>query len=510
MHDSRFAWWERRWFFALVLIGSAIPLLYPTIPPLVDLPGHMGQYRVELDDNSIPELRNFYSFHWQLIGNLAVDLLIIPMAKIFGLELGVKLIIIAIPMLAIGGIFWISREVHGKVTPIALFILPLAYNHPFNFGFVNYSLSMALALNAFALWIRLGRLKRYRTRATLFVVLSPVLWVGHVYGWATLCIFCASWELAIDLDIGGFSVRALLNAAGRCLPLTPPLLLMIIWRSGSSASSILQYSWLDKLQWWIMVFRDRWASYDAISAILLIVLFVGLVGTKFIALTRSLILIAIILSILYVIMPSVVFGLAYADMRLTPYIIIFGFLALTVEEPVSKTMRYAIATTGCAFFLIRMTGATLSFAQSADAFDDDLAVLQHVPDYARLAGFVGHTCRSGWNPDMFDHLPSMAIVRKRAFTNDQWGIGSGQLMRPIYPGGDEAARRYRGDPDQIVTAQRCGSIWSLDTALKELPRDKFDYVWLINPPPFDINNIGGMKRVWENESSALYLIDRRP
>jgi hypothetical protein len=42
-------WWENRWLIAALIVASAVPLLYPPIPPLVDLFGHMGRYRVELD-----------------------------------------------------------------------------------------------------------------------------------------------------------------------------------------------------------------------------------------------------------------------------------------------------------------------------------------------------------------------------------------------------------------------------------------------------------------------------
>ena len=41
-------WWETRVAVAIAVIAAAIPLIYPSIPPLVDLLGHMGRYRVEL------------------------------------------------------------------------------------------------------------------------------------------------------------------------------------------------------------------------------------------------------------------------------------------------------------------------------------------------------------------------------------------------------------------------------------------------------------------------------
>ena len=165
-------WWESRPFVAAMILLAFVPLLYPPVPPLVDLLGHMGRYRVELDLANSPDLQRFYGFEWHLIGNLGVDLLIVPLAKVFGLELAVKLIVMSIPPLTVAGFLWVAREVHNRLPPTVLFALPFAFGHPFLFGFVNYSLAMAFAFLAFGLWLRLGRqgrtgLARFAVRADL-------------------------------------------------------------------------------------------------------------------------------------------------------------------------------------------------------------------------------------------------------------------------------------------------------------------------------------------------------
>src|SRR5215217_8582876 len=83
-------WWETRPYVAALILLSAVPLLYPPIPPLVDLLGHMGRYRVELDLDSSPWLSRYYGFHWAAIGNLGVDLLLMPLEPLIDLEPAVK------------------------------------------------------------------------------------------------------------------------------------------------------------------------------------------------------------------------------------------------------------------------------------------------------------------------------------------------------------------------------------------------------------------------------------
>ena len=89
---------------------------------------------------------------------------------------------------------------HGRIPATALFALPLAYCFPLQFGFVNFMLSMAIALPSFALWLRLGRLGKLRLRAAIFVPLSCALWVCHTFGWGVLGVLAFSAEMVREHD----------------------------------------------------------------------------------------------------------------------------------------------------------------------------------------------------------------------------------------------------------------------------------------------------------------------
>ena len=269
-------WWQTRAFVLVVALLATVPLLWPTIPPLVDLPGHMGRYRVQEAIGSYPHVAAWYDYRWSLIGNLGVDLLVVPLAKLFGLELAVKLIVMAIPALSVTGLLWISREVHGRIPATALFALPLAYSYPFQFGFVNFALAMAIALNLFAWWLRLARQGRLRFRALVFVPISCALWVCHTFGWGVLGVLAFSAEMIRQHDRlkdghNGHWLESWVRAGLGCLPLALPMALMVFWRSGDHVSGQTAdwFNWTAKLHWVTMILRDRWMWFDIASVGLL-------------------------------------------------------------------------------------------------------------------------------------------------------------------------------------------------------------------------------------------------
>jgi len=494
---------------ALLILVSAIPLLWPVIPPLTDLPGHMGRYRVELDQlagRSSP----YYAFHWRLVGNLGVDLLIIPMAKVFGLELGVKLIVMAIPMLMVTGMLWLAREIHGHIPPTILFALPLAYNRPFMFGFVNYGLAMALMLCALALWLRLARLEHYRLRALVFLGIAPGLWLCHVYGWGCLCLMAGLAELVHQAQRSRNIAATLRAAVIQCLVLTPPLLMMLLWRDEHGSGRVGGFFfWEGKLAWFREALRDQWPLFD-IASVLVIVGIVGIATVSpWFRFSRKGLAITLGLAAAWLLLPYMLFGSAYADLRLSPYLILLTVVAIDLSPRAKPALARWIGLAGLLFFGVRTAATTVSFATIARAQNQALEALNAVPQGARLVSFVGYSCTQAWGGNRLDHLPALAFVRRHAFANDQWDLPGAQLLQSRYPVGDATVRYYHGDPSQMVMPAWCtDERWATpEQALANLPRDAFDYVWLIEPPTFDQRQLHGMTKLWANGPNVLYRID---
>lgn len=498
-------WWETRWFVLAAMLLAAVPLLWPEIPPLTDLPGHIGRYRVMLGD--APELAPYYAFHWRVVGNLGVDLLVAALAPWIGLEPAVKLIVIAIPVLTVGALLWLSRELTGRVSPWALFALPLTYNYFFHFGFVNFTLAMALALAGWALWLRMARLGQLRMRAVLFVAIGLVVWTAHVMGWAMLCLFAFASEWVRARRAGAGWPAAVVRAGIHCLPLAPPLLALLFWRGGGSAGDTARFLELStKLKGLGSLLRDRWLAFDvAATALLLVLIYAGVRG-RIGRLAPEAAAASALAALAFLLLPFLLMGSAYADLRLLPYAMMVALAGLApLTEAAERTLR-RIALAGLAFVLLRTAATTASYALYDRDWTRELAALDHLPRGARVLVLAGDTCDQPWAHSRRLHLASLAIARRGAFTNGQWRMAGAPLLTVKLQGvGD-----FGNDPSQVSVPAPCTTDPNLipqARALAQFPREVFTHVWMIRPHAAAAGERAGLTPLWQRGDSVLYAVD---
>ncbi|MDB5686418.1 MAG: hypothetical protein JWR77_1007 [Rhizorhabdus sp.] len=499
-------WWTSPYYIGALALACIIPLLSPTVPPLVDLMGHMGRYAVELADPQSPLRAQYFDFKWALMGNLGVDLLVIPLSKIFGLELAVKLIVMAVPVLTLTGMLLIAQEVHGRLPATAALAAPFAFCWPFQWGFINYVLAMALTLNAFALWLYLARTGRVRLRAILFVPIGALIWLAHGFAWGVLGLLAFAAELVRMRDQGRSVFASLLFGGLHCLPLAPPLVLMALWRSGDVTGATTDwFNWVAKYVYLISSLRNHWMWFDVrnVAGLMLLVAF-GLVGLGF-RMRRTLGVAALVLIIAYALMPRIVIGSAYADMRLAPYVIAIGVLAI-VPRFTNRIALQAVAVLALAIFGYRLYLSTVRYDAFSRHHEAQLKALDHVKPGSRIFVLVDLPCLSLWESPRMEHLGAMAIVRREAFVNGQWTMPGAQLLSIKYA----PAKGYAEDPTQVMRPKYCRA-WnarSIESSIALFPRQAFDYLWLVDArqdhwPGSDPT----LKMVWNGGSrGALYRI----
>ena len=104
------------------------------------------------------------------------------------------------------------------------------------------------------------------------------------------------------------------------------------------------FNWNAKLHWVESIFRDRWKAWDFYSMAALFVLIVECIRNRRLGFSRNLAFSALILILVFVMLPRIIFGSAYADMRLVPYIFALALLAIRFRSDQHKRTATILAS----------------------------------------------------------------------------------------------------------------------------------------------------------------------
>jgi hypothetical protein len=479
---------DRWWAIALVCLIALAPLLVVEgIAPLTDLYGHLGRHAVQTGLAERPGLQPYFTYDWQLIGNLGGDILVQALYPLLGVEGAVRATVMITQGLGALGLMLVSREVHGRVTPFALAAIPLIYGFPFNYGFINYTLSMALALLAFAAWLRLRRAGAEGLAAAWLGAAGAAIWVAHTYGWAFLGLMAGSTMLAEVWAARTPPHRAVLRILAACWPLLLPILPMVIWRAGSAGAAVSGWAWSFKFVWALSPLRTYWRDFDMASLAVLVMLLGWAVASRAVKLDRAVGIAALLCLVFFIALPFRVFGSAFADMRLLPYALALALVAIGMgEQGQGKGQRQGqrarawlvAGAVALAFFGVRMATTTIAFARQDRQVQAALPALDKLPKGARVAFFSVKPCRTRWALAPLDHLSGAAMARRDAFVNDQWQAPGVNPLKVRYP----AAEPFVRDPSHLVVREECRETRSrlrLSTALARLPRGAFTHIWIV-------------------------------
>jgi hypothetical protein len=285
-----------------------------------------------------------------------------------------------------------------------------------------------------------------------------------------------------------------------------PLLITIIVRAnGADGGTGVWFNWTIKYQWLVMVLSDRWQAFDLASLFLLLIIIASAAILRSLRFNTTLGLAALLLLAAFVITPRIFIGSAYADMRLIPYAIAMALLAIEAK-PEFALLRHSLIIAGLGFFLMRTAATTESFRQYNTLLEREATAINVIPVGARVASLINRVCCNDWMLDRRSHLASLALARKRIFTNDQFIMTGAQLLQIRYA----KARPFDRDPSQLIKRNDSDRTdWrNFSEAMAAVPRSAFDYIWVVGKAEDGGVNYSGLTPVWRQGRSVVYRIDR--
>src|SRR5580692_791573 len=146
---GKVAWWCALLALCLVLLA---PLTMTDVPPLMDYPNHLARLYALAFIGSDPILARFYQPHWAIIPNLGLDLTVPPLMRLFPVHVVGRAVIGVTLLLPIFGAIAYHRAISGRTSWLPFVSALFAYNGALFRGFLNFNLSVGLALLLGAAW----------------------------------------------------------------------------------------------------------------------------------------------------------------------------------------------------------------------------------------------------------------------------------------------------------------------------------------------------------------------
>jgi hypothetical protein len=418
--------------FALALILVAVPVLSTVLPPLLDYPNHLARMHLLLEGGDA-----FYAVRWAALPNLAEDLIVPSLARLMPLDIAAKLFLVMIFALLSGGAIWLNRAATSswRLWPLLAFLF--LYNRTFLWGFLNYLFGVGIALCGAALWLTLEG-KRFWPRILSSSLMALACYFSHIaaFGFYALVILGIEAEPAVTelrARLWPALTRRIFVAAAQFVA---PVVLLLS-ESRPAEPGTISYGAIWRKADLLFSVVD---NYDRMFDIACFGLFVGLVGllawAKRLGLARRLAWATGFVFVIYLLLPSQIYGGSGTDHRL-PTAFFLLLVAASAPQFPNRRVAAAVGVSAALLFIVRLGVIERVWREADRVYSADLVGIDELPRSAKLAiAHPGGLFHVAPVPEV--HLAALAIARRGAFVPTLFAI-PGQQPVALKPGFAELA-----------------------------------------------------------------------
>lgn len=412
---------------AYLVLGALTlsPLLWTTIPPLVDYPNHLARMSVLLHAGDGSVVTTNYVAHWRLLPNLAMDLVVPVVAHLIPLEAAGRLFVAMTMALLMVATVALHRALHGRIGFWPLAALLFLYNAVLWWGFVNYLFGLGVALLAFSGWIATKRWPMV-PRLVAFAVIACMLFVLHLFAFGVYGLLVASHEAGTGLTNRrslSESVFAVATALAQFIPAG------FLWLAAASGPHFTAYGGLNARLYALtapVMFNVPPSLYDTALLICTCTLLPIALHAGALKLSPSMRLPLIAMITGAILMPEYLSGSWAAQMRL-PVALIFVIIAST-EATLSRRLPVLVCAGALVVLLgTRVWGVSQSWRDMDDRVTELRAAMRTLPEGIRLLTVqspmpADERRLSGVSPMLatqapmtYWHWPALAVIDRGAF-----------------------------------------------------------------------------------------------
>ncbi len=322
----------------LLFVACVVPVLSVEIPAMVDYVNHLAEMHL-LVDAAAGRPNPAYEVDWHLNPNLAMDLIVPMLARFVNVETAARLLLLASQILVVSGAIALEIEVRGRHQLSGFAALIALYSLPFLWGLMNFEFGCGVALWAIMFWIHYGEAP-WLVRAAVHTCFVAVLFVAHFFALGIYGLTIGCYELS---RVVGYR-QAVRTFAMMAFPAVA-IYLYLIGSGGSIGKPVFDWWFGLKLLFPLLIMNGYSLSLSIALAVAITALLVSLGYKRVLGLTRPAIFIGSGFLILYVLMPTRLFNIAYADVRLitASMLILPAFFAVTWCSRAVQSMATFVA-----------------------------------------------------------------------------------------------------------------------------------------------------------------------
>jgi len=421
--------------FVVLAVGSLMPVLLVRVAPLADFVNHLSRMHVIAVAGHDQWLDTFYRIDWQVLPNLAMDLVVPTLARISNVYFAGQLFLIAMILLLVTGPIAIQYALSRRFNAFPLVGFLFIYNGVFLTGLVNYLAGVGIGMWGLAAWILL-RQRSTVLRMTVSTLIILALFLCHLSAVGLYGLAIGSYELW-DWNRRGrrFDKRALVDFLSLALPALPILPLLMMSPTWGLAQDF-EWSSQSKIDGLMTVVRNYDDSLD--------LGLLGLAGVAFVwGLQRGIVrfhtaavpylLIAIVT---YMALPNVLFGSYMGDQRLAIAFVItlIGFGRLETSD---RLVRIAFLVMIVSFSSIRFADVGAHWVHLARIYEQFRDALTSVPRGSKiLVAYADEEVSADADRDALSHAACLGIIERSALVSTAFTVKGKQVMtvRPDYAG----------------------------------------------------------------------------
>src|SRR5262245_61580751 len=132
-------WWVKAAVVAALILW---PFLVVDVPPIQDYPNHLARLFVLAEGSDDPILSAMYEPRWQIIPNLAVDVIGPPLLHVLPVHVAGRILLAGALLMPLIGVIVYARAAFGAWSDWSLASALAAYNAIFILGFMNFLYSL--------------------------------------------------------------------------------------------------------------------------------------------------------------------------------------------------------------------------------------------------------------------------------------------------------------------------------------------------------------------------------